>query len=170
MNNSFIAGTRWRIKPERAIENQALGRIDPDFDFVIIEKEGYEYPISRTEVVCRLEVKDHTQKCSLGCTHGKIYPYSKTHLKKYAYMVGSRVMKSSKTAMEAPGKNIEIRGKLGTHASALYFVQDSDEAPSVGDRVMVRSDMDPRVSDWANVQVWEIKKIWGNEFFYLGFV
>jgi len=62
---------------------------------------------------------------------------------------------------------VQIRAKLGTHPTALYFVRDRDEPPSVGDRAMVRSDHDVRVSEWTMVHVDMIKF---GDFFYLDLI
>lgn len=74
---------------------------------------------------------------------------------------------SGRTYRGAKPRDIEIRGKLGTHPTALYLVQDSDEAPLAGDRVMVISNQDRRVARWTEVRIVEIR--FGN-FFYLEMV
>jgi hypothetical protein len=53
-----------------------------------------------------------------------------------------------------------IRGKLGTHATAVYEVRGST-TPAVDDVIEVRSEMDRRVSGWTRVCVNQIKDIGG---------
>ena len=67
------------------------------------------------------------------------------------------------------GSTIKIRGKLGTHATATFFVLDGDgmgEPPSVGERILVRSDEDQRVARPTDVLVDMIKF---GDFYYLSF-
>ena len=61
---------------------------------------------------------------------------------------------------------LKIRGKLGTHPTAIYEVRDSDEPPSVGDTVEVRSKSDLRVAKWTRVIVELIKF---GDFYYITF-
>lgn len=70
---------------------------------------------------------------------------------------------------------MHVNGKLGTHASAIYFVRsedgvDIDEPPSEDDRVLVRSDYDLRVRLWTPVLVSMVKVIAGSQFFYFDFL
>lgn len=62
---------------------------------------------------------------------------------------------------------LSVRGKLGTHGTAVYAVQGLDEPPSVGDRVFVRSEQDTRVSRWTEVLVQEIKF---GDFYYMDMI
>jgi len=57
----------------------------------------------------------------------------------------------------------EIRGHLGTHSAAIYFVHNFDEAPSVGDRISMRSDQDDRVTKWTSARV---SAICGDVFYF----
>jgi hypothetical protein len=71
---------------------------------------------------------------------------------------------------------LTVYGKLGTHASAVFFVRSADggsiddAAIERGCRVQIRSTGDPRVAKWTPALVSMVKNIGDSPFYYFEFL